>query len=299
MTPDDLEPLSPAARELLAAERGADAPADSLAAQRERVYSRLSATLGFAAVAAGVAATAAANAALQSGGASAASGSAAAAQSGAQTAASVARGGALKLFLGSKVALAVAAATSSALVAASGVYVGMSRKVERLEERVRIAERARAEQALKPPSAPDEPPAAAPVAPAPVAAPPPMAPSPAVRARALSQAEPRPAPRPAAASANPAPPSPDDALAAENALLNQARMELLRGNPEAALSTLEEHQRAHPAGRLGEERDALRVQALAQLGRRDEAQTAAAAFRVRYPGSLLQPSVDAALGKQP
>ncbi len=46
-------------------------------------------------------------------------------------------------------------------------------------------------------------------------------------------------------------------------------------------------------GTLSEEREALAVRALAQAGRRDEAATRAARFKVRYPRSLLLPVVEA------
>ena len=54
-----------------------------------------------------------------------------------------------------------------------------------------------------------------------------------------------------------------------------------------------------PDGRLVEEREALRVQALAQLGRAAEAHEVAARFRRQYPRSMLLPVVDAALQSLP
>jgi hypothetical protein len=100
---------------------------------------------------------------------------------------------------------------------------------------------------------------------------------------------PRP-PRPA-----PVPATGDAALAAERRLIEQARSALARGQPEASLEALGEHGRLHPGGKLAEEREALRVQALVTAGRADDARTAARAFHKKYPESMLGSAVDAAL----
>jgi hypothetical protein len=52
-----------------------------------------------------------------------------------------------------------------------------------------------------------------------------------------------------------------------------------------------QHARRFKTGRLVEEREALRVKALAGLGRTEEARRAAAAFRARFPRSVLLPAV--------
>ena len=87
----------------------------------------------------------------------------------------------------------------------------------------------------------------------------------------------------------------DHDLAAERALLEVARTAVSRGQSEATLTALERHERRFPAGRLAEERDSLRVQALAQAGRGAEARERAARYRRDYPDSLLLPAVEAAL----
>jgi hypothetical protein len=84
-------------------------------------------------------------------------------------------------------------------------------------------------------------------------------------------------------------------LAAERTLLDEARTDLSAGDPSQALDLLERHRRTFPAPILGEERDALRVEALAKQGRGDEARTAAAAFRKRWPDSLFSSAVDDAV----
>ena len=82
-----------------------------------------------------------------------------------------------------------------------------------------------------------------------------------------------------------------DAARAELRLLKQARAAVARENYAAAMPPLAEHVRRFKDGRLAEEREALRVKALAGLGRTDEAQRAAAAFRARFPRSVLLPAV--------
>lgn len=87
----------------------------------------------------------------------------------------------------------------------------------------------------------------------------------------------------------------DGALRVERSYVEQARSALARGDAQGALSAVSQHAREFPSGRLGEERDALRVQALAASGQREEAVGAAAKFRQRYPHSFLTPVVDAAV----
>ena len=130
-------------------------------------------------------------------------------------------------------------------------------------------------------SAPPLPPITRPAA-APVALPPPAAP-------ATPIAEELPA-EPAPAVVKPAL-SKADAARAELRLLRQARAAVARGDYAAALSPIAEHARRFKDGRLAEEREALRVKALAGLGRTDEARRAARAFRARFPRSVLLPAV--------
>jgi hypothetical protein len=127
----------------------------------------------------------------------------------------------------------------------------------------------------------------APLAPAaPVVAAAPVAPT----APALEPALPTPDPEPAATSAGPAL-SRAEAARAELRLLRQARAAVARGDFTAALVPIGEHARRFKNGRLAEEREALRVKSLAGLGRTQEARRAAAAFRARFPRSVLLPAV--------
>lgn len=71
----------------------------------------------------------------------------------------------------------------------------------------------------------------------------------------------------------------------EATLLARAHAELLRQSPAEALATANEHLRAYPHGLLAQEREVIAIESLVALGKRDEAQKRAAAFRVDYPGS--------------
>jgi hypothetical protein len=84
-------------------------------------------------------------------------------------------------------------------------------------------------------------------------------------------------------------------LDAEREVLDIARAALVSGDFDDALSALGRHANtfAHPL--LGEEREALAVQALVRAGRYEEARSRAEAFRRKSPNSLLLPAVDAAL----
>lgn len=96
-----------------------------------------------------------------------------------------------------------------------------------------------------------------------------------------------------------APQSKHDALSAELLLLSRARQADARGDFTGVLTTLAEHERSYPAGRLSEEREVLRVKALVALGRIDEARRAGARFARRFPRSVLVPKVNEMLGSPP
>lgn len=79
---------------------------------------------------------------------------------------------------------------------------------------------------------------------------------------------------------------------AELQLLRQARRDVMRGDYGGALEQLGEHGRRFRNGSLVEEREALRVMSLSGLGRREEAQQSAAAFRARFPHSVFLPTFE-------
>ncbi len=79
----------------------------------------------------------------------------------------------------------------------------------------------------------------------------------------------------------------------ESRRLAEARDALRRGDTSGALSRLSDLQRAVPGGILGQEREALAIEALAKSGRSTEAQTRARAFLQAYPQSPHAPRVEA------
>ena len=92
-------------------------------------------------------------------------------------------------------------------------------------------------------------------------------------------------------------PTHDASLASERVLIDTARSALMRQRNEQALDALKRHVREFPQGRLSEERDSLRVQALANLGEVEEARVRAAQFEKTYPASLLRSMVEDAVEK--
>jgi hypothetical protein len=91
-----------------------------------------------------------------------------------------------------------------------------------------------------------------------------------------------------------APPSPSvvaedvpsvETLRAEARLVGQAREALRAGNAPLAFRQLDEARRQFPNGVVRQEREALVVEALVRLGRKDEATRAARRFIREFPGS--------------
>jgi len=82
-----------------------------------------------------------------------------------------------------------------------------------------------------------------------------------------------------------------DSARVELRLVERARAAIDREDFPQAMELLAEHARRFRSGRLVEEREALRVKALASLGRRSDARRAAAQFEARFPRSPLLPTV--------
>ncbi len=98
----------------------------------------------------------------------------------------------------------------------------------------------------------------------------------------------------AKAPATPRPVAPAVALTPEHAAEEIAESEAsflrraqttLGADPRAALQMLDDHPTRFPRGILVQERDVMAIDALARLGRTDEARARAHAFRSRYPRS--------------
>jgi hypothetical protein len=81
----------------------------------------------------------------------------------------------------------------------------------------------------------------------------------------------------------------DHSLAEEIACLRRAQSALSADRTAEALAALDDCDRRFPGGRLPEERDLLRVQALANASRIDEARKLAEQFEATHPNSLLIP----------
>lgn len=96
-------------------------------------------------------------------------------------------------------------------------------------------------------------------------------------------------PGPAPVAAQPAKPA---TPASEAVLLQQANA-ALKTQPARALALTQEHRVHFPAGRLIQEREVIRIEALRKLGRSAEAERAARSFEQRFPDSALRRRVAA------
>lgn len=84
----------------------------------------------------------------------------------------------------------------------------------------------------------------------------------------------------------------------ETSLLAEAAQAGAHSDPARVLELVAEHARLFPHGALVEERDALELEALLALGRRDDAQSAARRFAANYPHSVHEPLVQRALAQE-
>jgi len=89
--------------------------------------------------------------------------------------------------------------------------------------------------------------------------------------------------------------APRSTLVDERVLLDRARRQLASDEPGRALVFLEQHAHRFARGELTEEREAMRINVLVQLGRRDEAKAGGDAFAARFPNSIMGASVRSAL----
>jgi hypothetical protein len=143
---------------------------------------------------------------------------------------------------------------------------------------------------------------AAPVAPAPEAFPPAV---PETLAETHAPSRPANAPRApsvkgtASAELAPAPDLPRTTesarLAEQQALLDQARASLRRGDGSGALAVIAGHESLYPVTEFAEERAAIRILALVMSGRGSEARAHAERFRERFPTSLFLPAIEKSL----
>lgn len=83
----------------------------------------------------------------------------------------------------------------------------------------------------------------------------------------------------------------------EQRSIEAARAAVSRGNPAAALSTLDDYERSYPRGQFGPEALALRVEAVRAQGNLESARTYARQFERRYPHHPLLSRVQAAVAR--
>ena len=107
--------------------------------------------------------------------------------------------------------------------------------------------------------------------------------------------EPAPSAEPASTSPQPSASPLRSTLTDERVLLDQARRQLASDEPARALIFLDQHGQRFARGLLSEEREAMRINVLVQLGRKDEAKARGEAFAARFPNSIMGSSVRAAL----
>jgi hypothetical protein len=100
---------------------------------------------------------------------------------------------------------------------------------------------------------------------------------------------------PPEASASRAAPS-QNQFAAERRLLDLARGALEREDPAALLAATGQHEKRYPNGILSQEREAMAIRGLMMLGQRREARERATRFGVRFPDSVLLPSIESIVG---
>lgn len=122
-----------------------------------------------------------------------------------------------------------------------------------------------------------------------------IAPSPRIAAPEPDLTSFDPPPRPTAARTSHRGVAGAEGYARELRFLQPAREALARQDFSSALAATAAHERRFPRGQLVEEREALRILALAGAQAAAAARLAAAAFHQRFPNSLLQRRVDEAL----
>jgi len=88
-------------------------------------------------------------------------------------------------------------------------------------------------------------------------------------------------------------------LASERAVLDIARAALSRGEAAAAIDAAQRHAEEFPNGQLAEEREAILIRGLVQVGDVVEARARAAKFHARFPESIFGRTIDAAIGSIP
>jgi hypothetical protein len=101
---------------------------------------------------------------------------------------------------------------------------------------------------------------------------------------------------PSAAPVRHRPEAPADEIAAQIALIDTARAALAAGAPDRALDVASQYLSRYAAGSFRPEAKALRIEALAKMGRTGEARALAQQFAAEHPGSPLTDRIGRAVG---
>lgn len=86
-------------------------------------------------------------------------------------------------------------------------------------------------------------------------------------------------------------------LTEELKMLDGARAHLRSGQASAALGEVDQYRRKFPKGALAAEASALRIEILSELGRKDEARTAAESYKQQFPDGAYSHRVEATIEK--
>lgn len=97
------------------------------------------------------------------------------------------------------------------------------------------------------------------------------------------------------ASSTPPPAPVQDRLAEERQIVERARRALSAGDSSSAMAEVQRHAQRFPRGMLSEEREALRIRAVAQMGDKTRAKRMYEQFRKRFARSIFVDSIEAAL----
>ena len=90
--------------------------------------------------------------------------------------------------------------------------------------------------------------------------------------------------------------SPPDGAGTDEFRLLRAARQAIGDRPERALALTDEHAQRFPSGMLGQEREAIAIEALVKLGRAAQAKARARSFFAAHPGSPYGSRIETAIG---
>jgi hypothetical protein len=90
--------------------------------------------------------------------------------------------------------------------------------------------------------------------------------------------------------------SPPDGAGTDEFRLLRAARQAVGDRPERALALTDEHAQRFPSGMLGQEREAIAIEALVKLGREAQAKARARSFVAAHPSSPYRSRIETAIG---